>query len=116
VVGGWSPGQGVRAGTIGSLLLGIPDDGRLSYVGKVGTGFTKQMLASLYERLRRQERATSPFTDEVPQADARDVHWVEPTLVGEVQFGEWTRDGRLRQPRWRGERPDKTPDEIVRES
>lgn len=116
VVGGWSPGQGARTGTIGALLLGIPDDGRLSYVGKVGTGFTQRMLASLYERLRRQERATSPFTDAVPPADARNVHWVEPTLVGEVQFGEWTRDGRLRQPRWRGERPDKAPDEIVRES
>jgi bifunctional non-homologous end joining protein LigD len=116
VIGGWSPGQGARSGTIGSLLLGIPDGAGLSYVGKVGTGFTQQMLASLYERLRRQERPTSPFTEEVPRSDARDAHWVTPTLVGEVQFGEWTRDGRLRQPSWRGERPDKAPDEIVRES
>jgi bifunctional non-homologous end joining protein LigD len=116
VVGGWSPGQGARAGTIGSLLLGIPDDGGLSYVGRVGTGFSQATLDRLSARLGDLARPTSPFTREVPRAEARDARWVEPMLVGEVQFGEWTRDGRLRQPRWRGERPDKTPHEIVRES
>ena len=115
VVGGWSPGKGSRGGTIGSLLLGVPGGAGLSYVGKVGTGFTQQALAQLYDRLSRQERATSPFSDEVPRSDARDAHWVTPTLVGEVQFGEWTRDGRLRQPRWRGVRPDKKPDDVQRE-
>ncbi len=116
VVGGWSPGRGARAGTIGSLLIGIPDGDGLSYVGRVGTGFTDQVLAQLHRTLVRLERSSSPFAGEVPRDEARDAHWVAPELVGEVAFGEWTRDGRLRQPRWRGERPDKTPDEIVRES
>lgn len=115
VVGGWSPGKGSRAGAIGSLLIGIPEGRGLSYVGKVGTGFTAQVLAELHDRLSKRERATSPFSDGVPRADARDARWVSPELVGEVQFGEWTRDGRLRQPRWRGERPDKAPGDVVRE-
>jgi bifunctional non-homologous end joining protein LigD len=116
VVGGWSPGQGARTGTIGSLLVGIPDGGGLSYVGRVGTGFTAQVLDELKRTLSRLERGRSPFSGDVPRAEARDAHWVTPTLVGEVAFGEWTRDGKLRQPRWRGERPDKSPDEVVRES
>lgn len=116
VVGGWSPGQGARAGTIGALLIGIPERSGLSYVGKVGTGFSQQVLADLHRRLRRHERSTSPFTTEVPRADARGAHWVTPVLVGEVEFSEWTRDGRLRHPRWRGERPDKAPDEVRREA
>jgi len=116
VVGGWSPGKGGRAGTIGSLLIGVPDGRGLSYVGKVGTGFTQQMLAELYGSLSKRERPTSPFSDDVPRADARDARWVTPALVGEVQFSEWTREGRLRHPRWRGERPDKGPEDVVRES
>jgi bifunctional non-homologous end joining protein LigD len=116
VVGGWSAGKGNRAGTIGALLLGVPDGTGLSYVGKVGTGFTMQVLADLYERLGGMARDRSPFGTEVPRSEARDAHWVKPSLVGEVEFGEWTREGRLRQPRWRGERPDKTPDQVVRES
>jgi bifunctional non-homologous end joining protein LigD len=116
VVGGWSPGKGNRAGTIGALLLGIPDGAGLTYVGKVGTGFTQAALAQLQSTLGRIASPTSPFTTEVPRADARDAHWVKPTLVGEVDFGEWTREGRLRHPRWRGDRPDKAADEVVRES
>jgi bifunctional non-homologous end joining protein LigD len=115
IVGGWSPGKGARSGTIGSLLLGVADGGGLSYVGRVGTGFTQQMLRELSGRLAKLARRTSPFAGEVPRAEARDAHWVEPRLVGEVQFGEWTREGRLRQPRWRGERPDKLPEDVVRE-
>jgi len=116
VVGGWTPGKGNRAGTIGALLLGIPDGDGLRYVGKVGTGFSQSALAELSATLARLGRPTSPFQTEVPRADARDAHWVQPRLVGEVEFGEWTREGRLRQPRWRGERPDKTPDQVVPES
>jgi bifunctional non-homologous end joining protein LigD len=115
VVGGWSPGTGVRAATIGSLLVGIPDGRGLTYAGRVGTGFSEAVLADLHGRLRKLERGTSPFSADVPREDARDAHWVAPTLVGEVAFGEWTRDGRLRQPRWRGERRDKAPEEVVRE-
>ena len=116
VVGGWSPGKGRRSGTIGSLLLGLPGEGGLSYIGQVGTGFTDDMLADLLARLRRIERKTSPFDPDVPRADARDALWVSPRLVGEVAFGEWTSDGRLRHPAWRGLRPDKSPSEVVRES
>lgn len=116
VVGGWKPGQGRRGGGIGSLLLGIPDDGRLVYVGHVGTGFTDRMLTDLGRRLRGLARQTSPFGSPVPARDARDARWVDPVLVGEVAFGEWTADGRLRHPTWRGLRPDKSPSEVRRES
>jgi bifunctional non-homologous end joining protein LigD len=117
VVGGWSPGAGRRQGGIGSLLLGVPDqDGRLVYAGHVGTGFSDRVLADLGTRLRAAERSTSPFADEVPRAHAKDAHWVTPRLVGEVTFSEWTRDGRMRHPSWRGLRPDKDPQDVRRES
>ena len=116
VVGGWSPGEGRRAGGIGSLLLGVHDDeGRLVYAGHVGTGFSDRVLADLGARLARLERRTAPFADEVPRAHAKGAHWVAPELVGEVAFSEWTREGRMRHPTWRGLREDKSPDEVVRE-
>lgn len=116
VVGGWRGGEGRRAGGIGSLLLGVPDDeGALRYAGHVGTGFTARMLDDLAARMKPLARTTSPFADDVPRAHARDAHWVSPRLVGEVIFTEWTRDGRLRHPSWRGLRADKDPAEVVRE-
>jgi bifunctional non-homologous end joining protein LigD len=114
VVAGWRTGNGRRADTVGSLLLGVNQDGGLRYVGRVGTGFDDRELEDLRRVLDRQKRKTSPLTD-VPKADARDVQWVRPTLVGEVEFAEWTSAGRLRQPRWRGWRPDKDPREVVAE-
>ncbi len=116
VVGGWSPGKGRRAGGIGALLLGLPGPDGLRYIGQVGTGFTQDALDDLGRRLHRLARKTSPFRPEVPRADARDAEWVSPKLVGEVRFSEWTSDQRLRHPSWRGLRPDKAPDEVVRES
>lgn len=125
VVGGWKPGNGRRAGTVGALLLGIPDEAGLRYVGKVGTGFTDAALDALLARFRPLARATSAFggssagTDPsyaVPRAESADARWIEPTLVGEVVFGEWTGDGRLRHSVWRGLRPDKTPEEVRPES
>jgi bifunctional non-homologous end joining protein LigD len=117
VVCGWKPGEGNRAGRIGSLLVGVHDEaGRLVYAGHVGTGFTVAVLTDLAARLRPLERKTSPFADEVPRAHAKDAHWVRPSLVGEVRFGEWTRDGRLRHPVWRGLRDDKSADDVVPES
>jgi bifunctional non-homologous end joining protein LigD len=116
VVGGWRPGQGNRADTIGSLLLGIPGDGGLVYVGQVGTGFTRDALLELQRELTGQARKTSPFVGTLPARDIKDAHWVSPVMVGEVAFSEWTRDGRLRHPAWRGIRPDKAPAEVVRES
>jgi bifunctional non-homologous end joining protein LigD len=114
VIGGWRPGKGRRADGVGSLLLGIRDGDDLRYVGRVGTGFGDDELRDVGRRLSRIERVRSPFTD-VPDADARDAHWVRPSLVGEVEFAEWTEAGRLRQPSWRGWRPDKDPGEVQRE-
>jgi bifunctional non-homologous end joining protein LigD len=116
VVVGWKPGKGRRAGRIGSLLLGLPTDDGLAYAGHVGTGFTDAMLDDLGTRLRPLARKTSPLAGDVPRPDARDAHWVTPKLVGEVAFTEWTQDGRLRHPSWRGLRPDKSPSEVIRES
>ncbi len=115
IVGGWKPGEGRRADTIGSLLVGINDGGQLRYAGHVGTGFTQDMLADLMEQLGTLGRESSPFGSNVPAQPARDARWVEPRLVGEVAFAEWTSDGILRQPSWRGLRIDKSPDEVRRE-
>ncbi|MCS6557902.1 ATP-dependent DNA ligase [Curtobacterium flaccumfaciens] len=115
VVGGWKPGSGRRAGGIGSLLLGVPGPDGLEYVGKVGTGFRDRDLDEIAGVLAPLERKTPPFVD-VPRPDARDAHWVTPKRVGEVEFAEWTGDGRLRQPSWRGWRVDKDPDDVVRET
>jgi bifunctional non-homologous end joining protein LigD len=116
VIAGWKSGEGRRAGTIGSLLLGMHDDsGRLVYVGNVGTGFTEAMLTDLLQRLAPLEREEPPVHD-VPRDHAVGAHWTAPRLVGEVTFTEWTGDGRLRHPSWRGLRPDKEPRDVVRES
>lgn len=115
VIGGWATGQGHLEGELGALLLGVPESGGLSYVGRVGTGFTDADRSALVARLSKLSRDTSPFTRPVPGSESAGVHWVEPMLVGEVQFTEWTRTGRLRQPAWRGLRPDELPGEVARE-
>jgi bifunctional non-homologous end joining protein LigD len=81
----------------------------------VGTGFTDKMLRDLEEDLAALTRDASPFATTVPREHARHAQWVEPSLVGEVVFAEWTREGRLRHPAWRGLRPDKAASEVVRE-
>jgi bifunctional non-homologous end joining protein LigD len=116
VIGGWKPGAGRRAGAIGSLLLGVPGPDGLEFVGHVGTGFTDKMLRELEAQLAPLERDDAPFATTVPREHARAARWVEPSVVGEVVFGEWTREGRLRHPAWRGLRPDKSADQVVRES
>lgn len=115
VIGGWRAGEGGRTSGIGSLLMGIPDGGGLSYAGKVGTGFTERDLANLKKTLAPLRTDESPFNARLPTKDAKGVTFVEPKLVGEVRYSEWTSDGRLRQPSWRGLRPDKTPDEVRKE-
>jgi bifunctional non-homologous end joining protein LigD len=115
VIGGWRVGEGSRSGTFGSLLCGVYEGGRLRYAGRVGSGFTQEKLAALTEQLAPLARSTPPFDEQVPALDARNAHWVEPVLVGEVAFTQWTRDGRLRNPSWRGLRPDKDPLDVVRE-
>jgi bifunctional non-homologous end joining protein LigD len=112
VVGGWRPGAGRRAGGIGSLLVGVHDDtGRFVFAGHVGTGFTAAALAELGTLVT--PRASSPFADALPREVTRDAHWVEPLLVGEVAYTEWTREGRLRHPSWRGLRDDVAPEDVV---
>ncbi|MEE6288357.1 ATP-dependent DNA ligase [Georgenia sp. MJ173] len=113
VVVGWRPGQGSRSGKVGSLLLAVPDGDELRYVGRVGTGFSDREASEWVTELERIERKTAPL--EVPRPDANDARWVTPNRVAEVEFAEWTEPGRLRHPRWRGWRPDKSPDEIVTE-
>lgn len=115
VVGGYRKGSGTRTGRIRSLLVGIPGDHGLEYAGRVGSGFREVELDRLLERLGPLEQSSPPFLD-VPALDARDAVWVRPELVGEIEFGEWTSTGVARHPRWRGLRPDKSPDEVVRES
>ncbi len=116
LIGGWRPGEGRRSGMIGSLMLGVPTDAGLRYVGQVGTGFTDKALAAMGERLAPLERKASPFAEEVPADRARGAHWVTPTLVGEVEFRNWTPDGRLRAPSWRGLRSDKDPADLEPEA
>ena len=103
VIGGWQPGEGRRTGGIGALLLGVRQgDGTLRYVGNVGTGFTERALRELQTMVEPLHREDSPFAAELPAARARTARWVEPVLVGDVEFATWTDDGMLRQPRWRG--------------
>ena len=116
VIGGWKPGEGGRAGWIGSLLVGVHDEqGALVYSGHVGTGFTQQTLRMLGDRLATLHRDTSPFAGTVPPEDARFARWVEPELVAEVAFADWTNSGRLRAPAYKGLRNDKDPAEVIRE-
>ena len=112
VIGGYTAPRGSRT-DLGALLLGHYDDGALRYAGKVGTGFTQATLRDLAGELAPLRRDTSPFADEVRE---RNVTWVEPQLVAQVGFSEWTRDGRLRHPRFLGLRDDKAAREVVREA
>jgi bifunctional non-homologous end joining protein LigD len=114
IVVGWKPGEGRRSGAIGSLLLGAyGPDGKLHFIGHVGSGFTDRMLQDLGSRLRPLERKTPPIdAAEVPREVSRFTHWTEPNLVGEVRYRNWTDDGRMRHPSWRGLRIDKDPTDV----
>jgi bifunctional non-homologous end joining protein LigD len=115
VIGGFTDPAGSRVG-FGALLLGVHDDsGALRYVGRVGTGFDDNMLRDLRARLDKLERKSAPFVNPPKGADAKGAHWVEPTLVGEVVFTEWTTDGILRHPSFKGLREDKPAAEIGHE-
>lgn len=112
VIGGYTEPRNSRQ-HLGALLLGYFDHDRLIYVGHTGGGFTGAGLAEMYRRLKPLERKTSPF-EEIPRTNER-AHWVEPRVVVEVKFSEWTADGKLRQPIYLGTRDDKDPHEVGRE-
>ena len=113
VIGGWTPGEGGRSGKLGALAVGVMEDGKLVYAGKVGTGFNQEMLTLLGRELESRRRDTSPFERRQPP---KGTVFVEPELVAEVEFREWTRSGTLRAPSFKGLRPDKDPQECTREA
>ena len=113
VIGGWTDPQGTR-GWFGALHLGVYEGDRLVYAGKVGTGFDEAALRRMWDRLQPLARTTSPFDAGSPTG--RGHHWVEPALVCEVRFTEWTEEGGIRHPSFLGLRDDKRPREVRRES
>ena len=113
VIGGWTDPQGTR-GAFGALHLGVYEAERLVYAGKVGTGFDDKTLRAIRDLLKPLARATSPFDERTPTG--RGHHWVEPTLVAEVRFTEWTEEGGIRHPAFLGLRNDKPPREVHRET
>jgi bifunctional non-homologous end joining protein LigD len=112
VIGGYTAPHGSRT-DFGALLVGYYDGGTLRYAGKVGTGFDHHTLRTLGEQLGELEQDESPFERFKPIPPG--THWVRPELVGQIAFTEWTRDGRLRHPRFLGLRDDKPAREVVRE-
>jgi bifunctional non-homologous end joining protein LigD len=117
VIVGYTHGGGRRASTFGSLILGSYEGGELTYVGNVGTGFSDAEIRRLLEKLKPLRRETSPFRTlpKMPRVRKDEVVWVEPQLVAEVEFAEFTHDGRLRAPSYQGLREDKEPEEVHRE-
>jgi bifunctional non-homologous end joining protein LigD len=118
VVGGWAPGEGNRAGGLGSLLVGYhdaPGAPELRYAGRVGSGFTAAELTRVERLLAPLAVAECSFTPRPPPLHIRGAHWVRPEVVVEVEFGEWTGDGRMRHPVYLGERIDKDAADVVRE-
>ena len=116
VIGGWSEGDGARAGTFGSLALGVYDGGRLRFAGSVGTGFDTPMLTDLTTRLAALASASCPFDPPPPRVALTRPHWVRPELVAEVAFAEWTDDAIVRHASFQGLRDDKPPIEVRRET
>jgi bifunctional non-homologous end joining protein LigD len=118
VIMGYTKGKGRREKSLGSLVLAVNRGGELQYVGNVGTGFTEQEIERLVAKLRPLERSTPPLpaVPKMPRVRKGDVHWVEPELVCEVEFVEWTHDGHLRAPSYQGLREDKSAREVRREN
>lgn len=111
VVGGWRP-ETDRAGVLGSLLIGTPTAGGLTYAGRIGSGLAGASGAALLPRLQALESPSSPFIGRLPAADSRGAHWLRPELVVDIEYHTVTDDGRLRQPSWRGVRSDLTPQDL----
>ena len=115
VIGGFTAPGGTRK-HLGALLMGVHENGALRYAGKVGTGFNERSLSELARKLGPLERASSPFADSLTRAEQRGVHWVQPRLVAEIEFTEFTQDHRMRHPSFLGLREDKSAVEVVQET
>jgi bifunctional non-homologous end joining protein LigD len=117
VVAGYTKGTGRRASSFGALVLGYYVSNELVYAGNVGTGFNSKEIEKLLDKLRPLRRDTPPFREvpRMPKVRKNDVIWVEPKLIAEVEFAEWTHDGRLRAPSYKGLREDKSAEEVRRE-
>jgi bifunctional non-homologous end joining protein LigD len=113
VIGGWLPGEGRRSDRIGALLMGYHEDGAFRYAGRVGTGFTDTTLADLAARLSPLRRDSSPFTP-TPKLP-RNAVFVEPSIVADIEFREWTSERVMRAPSYKGLRDDKAPRDVVLE-
>ncbi|MFJ3521151.1 DNA ligase D [Pseudomonas sp. NPDC090203] len=115
VIVGFTKPQGTRSG-FGALLLAVNEEGAgLVYAGRVGTGFSQKTLGELFDKMKPLERDASPLGKKLTSAQARGVHWIEPTLVGEVEFGEWTREGIIRHSSFVALRSDKPASAVVHE-
>ncbi|WP_422486557.1 non-homologous end-joining DNA ligase [Gudongella sp. DL1XJH-153] len=112
IIMGYTDPKGERIG-FGALIMGYYENDRLKYAGRVGTGYNDDFLKELSEKLKRIETDHSFLDDDIP---GNGIHWVEPKFVGEVSFNEWTDDGRLRHPSFKGLRDDKDPKDVVNEN
>jgi len=112
VIGGWLDGEGKRSGYPGALLVGYYDTGKFVYAGKVGTGFTDAILEELNKKLKPLATDKNPYDAGSPP---RGAHFVKPKIVAEFEFVEWTRQGQLRAPAFKGFRVDKPAKDVVRE-
>ncbi len=114
VIGGYTEPEGERIG-FGALLIGYYKDDKLKYAGKVGTGYDDEMLKNLSEKMKKIETDKNPFRESEDEINEKKVHWIKPKLVGEVAFSEWTDDGMLRHPAFKGFRDDKDPKKVIKE-
>ncbi len=114
VIGGYTDPEGERIG-FGALLIGYYEDNKLKYAGKVGTGYNDEMLKKLSEKMKKIETDKNPFRESEDEINEKKVHWIKPKLVGEVAFTEWTNDGMLRHPAFKGLRDDKDPENVTKE-
>jgi bifunctional non-homologous end joining protein LigD len=126
VIGGYTPPQGARK-HFGAILVGCYENKNLVFAGKVGTGFTSKLLAALHKKFQDQQRNDCPFVDlpskqngqwvlGITPSMMKKMHWINPKLVAQIKFAEWTRDRKLRAPVFLGLRDDKNPREVIRET